>query len=342
MAIEPIDTTGKAILDLINSMPGQGNSSGTQNHEQLQGLLGGNSSGHYHLTETLLNKLINLPADGGGNGNSTVSISVGSVTTGAAGTNASVTNSGTSTNAIFDFVIPRGDKGDKGDKGSSGDASYRLVKKFFADSSGDVNTPSDLSRNNFDFTVPEGVNRIYISGSAGGGGLYTNGNVIQSGWSGGQCLGAGCDVNPGDLLHISVGLGGAMNCSGQDTVVTRNGIEIFRLLGGGSKNHDGYTPSEYFGMAKIDTPPLWWTLWYSCSPAPDSVSDTIALANSKNIHYDDLLNFLLHSLLSPRTLFPPYGEGGCLLSDNRRRIRTNSGFEGKSGIVILDFVQQIA
>ena len=84
------------------------------NHENLQGLLGGNSNGHYHLTVDLLNKLINLPVDGGGGGSGTVSISVGSVTTGAPGSNASVTNSGTSTNAVFDFVIPRGDKGDQG------------------------------------------------------------------------------------------------------------------------------------------------------------------------------------------------------------------------------------
>ena len=36
------------------------------NHESLQGLLGGNSNGHYHLTVVLLNKLINLPANGNG------------------------------------------------------------------------------------------------------------------------------------------------------------------------------------------------------------------------------------------------------------------------------------
>lgn len=87
------------------------------NHERLQGLLGGNSAGHYHLTVDLLNKLINLPADGGGGG-SAATIQIGTVTTGAAGSFASVTNSGTSTNAIFNFVIPRGDKGDKGDSGS--------------------------------------------------------------------------------------------------------------------------------------------------------------------------------------------------------------------------------
>ena len=92
-------------------------------HESLQGLLGGNAYGHYHLTVDLLNKLISLPASGvSGSDGAAATIQIGTVTTGAAGTNASVTNSGTSTNAIFNFVIPRGDKGDKGDKGDTGAA----------------------------------------------------------------------------------------------------------------------------------------------------------------------------------------------------------------------------
>ena len=41
-------------------------------------------------------------------------VSVGTVTTGEPGTNASVTNSGDDHNAVFDFVIPRGDTGDPG------------------------------------------------------------------------------------------------------------------------------------------------------------------------------------------------------------------------------------
>jgi hypothetical protein len=41
-------------------------------------------------------------------------IAVGTTTTGNAGTNASVTNSGTSSAAIFDFTIPRGDTGATG------------------------------------------------------------------------------------------------------------------------------------------------------------------------------------------------------------------------------------
>lgn len=50
--------------------------------------------------------------------NSTVT--VGSTTTGAAGSNASVTNSGTSTDAVLNFTIPRGDIGPTGATGPQG------------------------------------------------------------------------------------------------------------------------------------------------------------------------------------------------------------------------------
>ena len=55
-----------------------------------------------------------------GDAGTAATIAVGSVTTGEAGTQASVTNSGTSSNAVFDFTIPKGDKGEKGDKGDAG------------------------------------------------------------------------------------------------------------------------------------------------------------------------------------------------------------------------------
>ena len=45
------------------------------------------------------------------------SIAVGTVTTGAAGSSVSVTNSGTSGAAVLDFTIPRGDTGATGGAG---------------------------------------------------------------------------------------------------------------------------------------------------------------------------------------------------------------------------------
>ena len=47
-------------------------------------------------------------------------IAVGTTTTGAAGTNALVTNSGTTSAAVFNFTVPQGAKGDKGDRGDAG------------------------------------------------------------------------------------------------------------------------------------------------------------------------------------------------------------------------------
>jgi hypothetical protein len=47
-------------------------------------------------------------------------VDVGMTTTGDPGTSASVTNSGTTTNAIFDFVIPKGAQGPTGATGASG------------------------------------------------------------------------------------------------------------------------------------------------------------------------------------------------------------------------------
>ena len=68
---------------------------------------------------------LTAPATDGGGGSSgetgtAATIEVGTVTTGEAGSSASVTNSGTKSEAVFDFVIPRGDKGEKGDTGPQG------------------------------------------------------------------------------------------------------------------------------------------------------------------------------------------------------------------------------
>lgn len=55
-------------------------------------------------------------------------IEVGTVTSSEPGTQPTVTNVGDSTNAIFNFTIPKGDKGDKGDQGEKGEPgeSYSL------------------------------------------------------------------------------------------------------------------------------------------------------------------------------------------------------------------------
>jgi len=62
-------------------------------------------------------------------------ISVGTTTTGAAGSSASVANVGTSSAAVFNFTIPRGDKGETGNTGSQGDVGPQgPAGVMFADS----------------------------------------------------------------------------------------------------------------------------------------------------------------------------------------------------------------
>lgn len=60
-----------------------------------------------------------LKGDKGDTGTA-ATVDAGTTTTGVAGSDASVVNSGTTSAAVFDFTIPRGDKGEKGDTGTAG------------------------------------------------------------------------------------------------------------------------------------------------------------------------------------------------------------------------------
>lgn len=62
------------------------------------------------------------PAGEPGAPGAAATIAVGTTTTGEAGTEAAVTNSGTTSAAVLNFTIPKGAKGDKGDKGDTGPA----------------------------------------------------------------------------------------------------------------------------------------------------------------------------------------------------------------------------
>lgn len=88
-------------------------------------------------------------------------IGVGDVTTGAPGTGATVTNSGTSDAAILDFRIPKGDKGDPGDPGvndyasSSAAGLVRVGDDVAVDSSSGI-----LSLNSTNITEASSVSNI--------------------------------------------------------------------------------------------------------------------------------------------------------------------------------------
>ena len=87
-------------------------------------------------------------------------IAVGSTTTGNVGTNASVSNSGTSSAATFNFTIPRGDKGDTGVNGAAGAAAtiaVGTVTTSLPGTNASISNTGSSSAASFDFTIPRGA-----------------------------------------------------------------------------------------------------------------------------------------------------------------------------------------
>ena len=114
----------------------------------------------YRLDITTKDSSFTTPNLKGGSGiggsGAAATITVGSVTS---GDEASVTNSGTSTNAVFDFVLPKGDKGDPGQDGADGAAATIVVGNVTTGEAGtDVQVTNSGTTNEavFDFVIPKG------------------------------------------------------------------------------------------------------------------------------------------------------------------------------------------
>lgn len=135
-------------------------------HEKLNNLLGGNSDGHYHLTEDELEKLQNMPAQGSqGADGKAATIHIGTVSAGSAGSTPRVTNTGTATDAVLNFVIPKGDKGDKGEQGipgiqgNTGEAATIKIGTITTGAAGSkANVTNSGTENNavLNFVIPKG------------------------------------------------------------------------------------------------------------------------------------------------------------------------------------------
>jgi hypothetical protein len=65
-------------------------------------------------------------------------VTAGTTTTGAPGSNASVTNSGSSSAAVFNFTIPRGDVGPVGPQGPSGSGTGDMLKSVYDTNSNNI------------------------------------------------------------------------------------------------------------------------------------------------------------------------------------------------------------
>ena len=95
-------------------------------------------------------------------------VNVGTTTTGAPGSNANVSNSGTSSAAVFNFTIPRGDVGAQGPQGvtgstgSQGPAGNAATVAVGTTTTGAAGTSANVSNSGsslaavFNFTIPRG------------------------------------------------------------------------------------------------------------------------------------------------------------------------------------------
>ena len=120
-------------------------------------------------TVTLTDAKTDLKGDKGDTGDA-ATLDVGTTTTGTAGTDANVVNAGTTSAAVFNFTIPRGDKGETGDQGDKGldwkgewtagtyekdEAVFYLGSSYIANKQ-TTETPSD-SATDWDLIAQRGV-----------------------------------------------------------------------------------------------------------------------------------------------------------------------------------------
>ena len=153
-------------------------------------------------------------------------LSIGTVTTGAAGTNASASITGTSPNFKLNLTIPRGANGTNGQSGVLG---------------------TQVFTSSTTVTVPTGATKAILSGCGGGGGIsqgYTPSG--GHGGAGGTVINYPVSVSAGSSIRITIGTGGNTGVNGANGGA--GGITSFGSLlslGGGGGGYitssGGYT-----------------------------------------------------------------------------------------------------
>jgi len=113
------------------------------------------------------------PAGPQGAAGPAATVTAGTTTTSAAGTNASVVNAGTTSAAIFNFAIPRGATGGQGPAGADGAAGTAATIAVGTVATGAPGSPATVTNVGtssaaiFDFSIPEGQ-----AGSGSGGSSF--------------------------------------------------------------------------------------------------------------------------------------------------------------------------
>lgn len=129
VSVSNAGTSGAAVLDFTipRGAVGQTGAVGPQGPQGIQGVKGDTGNAGPQGIQGLTGPA--GPVGAVGPAGTAASVSVGTTTTGAAGTNAAVTNSGTSSAAVLNFTVPRGATGVAGPTGATGPAGTSVVLK---------------------------------------------------------------------------------------------------------------------------------------------------------------------------------------------------------------------
>lgn len=103
------------------------------------------------------------------------------------------------------------------------------------------------------WTVPVGVETVYLRGWGGGGGgqvgIYNPGTSLQVGAGGGGAplFSAFISVNPGDIISITIGAGGGPSANGGNTIWNDPTYGVLTMYGARSGSGDGYETASANG-----------------------------------------------------------------------------------------------
>jgi hypothetical protein len=153
----------------------------------------------------------------------TPNITIGNVTTLTSNSNATVNNSGTSLNPIFNFGIPQGQIGVTGSAGQSSSITIGSTSTLTAGSSATVTNVGTSLNPIFNFGIPQGIQGNSITGQAGQSSNITIGSISTlSAGSNATVTNTGTSLNPIFNFGIPQGasITGANGIDGQSSSIT--------------------------------------------------------------------------------------------------------------------------
>ena len=166
-----------AVSERLDLIKGDGSSyPGTGNTGQLGKLRVNSSNKLFYWDQSLATPAWVEIVGGQGTPGQAATVDVGTTTTLAPGSSATVTNSGTSSAAVFDFGIPKGEKGDKGEPGKDGTGAGTVTEVKGGPgivSDGSTSTPKvsvDLATNpGLELTGSGDAQKLKVKVKSGGG-----------------------------------------------------------------------------------------------------------------------------------------------------------------------------